>query len=141
MMRRQPVTVEADLTLREAADQYFLHFPYKAYPVVRDGEFLGILSLRALQEVPRDQWDLLRAGEVVARSGPLPVVHPEEPVLQALRKLAESGQSRLAVVENGVLVGLLCGRDVMDLMEIRAGLASPRANGSFGEGVPAGSKA
>jgi Zn-dependent protease len=140
MMRRQPVTVEADLTLREVADQYFLRYPYKAYPVVQDGRFLGILTLRALQERERDQWETLRAGEVVTRNGPLPVVQPQEAVLQALKKLAESGQSRLAVVENGVLVGLLCGRDVMDLMEIRAGLASPRANGSFGEGVPAGSK-
>jgi CBS domain-containing protein len=138
--RRQPVTVEASLSLREVADQFFLRYPYKAYPVVRDSEFLGILTLRALQEVPQDQWDVLRAGEVVARSRPLPVVQPEEPVLQALRKLAESGHSRLAVVENGVLVGLLCGRDVMNLMEIRAGLALPRTAGSFDEGVTVESK-
>lgn len=141
MMRRQPVAVEADLSLQEVADQFFLRYPYKAYPVVRNGEFLGILTLRALQETPRDQWGLLRAGEVVARSGPLPVVHREEPVLQALRKLAESGHSRLAVVENGALVGLLCGRDVMDLLEIRAGLAPPRDAGSLGEAWTAGTKA
>jgi Zn-dependent protease/predicted transcriptional regulator len=129
MMRREPVTVPTDLSLRDVADQFFLRYPYKAYPVVRDGEFLGMLTLRALQEVPRDQWEVLRAGDVVARSGPLPVVHPAEPVLQALQKLAQSGHSRLPVVENRALVGLLCSRDVMDLMEIRAGLALPRAAG------------
>jgi Zn-dependent protease len=140
MMRRQPVTVEANLSLREVADNYFLRYPYKAYPVVREGKYLGILTLRALQELERDQWDGLRAGDVVARSGPRPVVQPQEPVLQALQKLAESGQSRLAVVDNGTLVGLLCGRDVMDLVEIRAGLALPRAAGSFGEDVPTESR-
>lgn len=67
--------------------------------------------------------------------------HYLEPVLHALRKLAESGHSRLAVVENGALVGLLCGRDVMDLLEIRAGLASPRDAGSLGEAWTAGTKA
>src|SRR5689334_24310621 len=43
MMRPQPVTVEAHRTLREVADQFFLRYPYKAYPVVRDGEFVGML--------------------------------------------------------------------------------------------------
>lgn len=126
MMRRQPVTVEANRSLREAADEFFLRYPYKAYPVVDNGKLLGVLTLRALQELPREQWDQLRAGEVAARSDVLPAVHPQEPVLQALRKLAESGQSRLPVVENGALVGILSSRDVMDLMEIRSGLALPR---------------
>lgn len=125
IMRRQPVTVEADRSLREVADEFFLRYPYKAYPVVRDGEFVGMLSLRALQETERDRWEAVRAGDLAGVRGLVPVVHPQEPVLQALRKLAESGQSRLPVVEDGSLVGLLCGRDVMDLMEIRAGLALP----------------
>lgn len=85
-----------------------------------------MLTLRALQETERDRWEVVRAGDLVGGRSPVPVVHAQEPVLQALRKLAESGQSRLPVVENGSLVGLLCGRDVMNLMEIRAGLAPPR---------------
>ena len=126
MMRPQPVTVEAHRTLREVADQFFLRYPYKAYPVVRDGEFVGMLTLGALQGTDRDRWDVVRAGDLAGGRGPAPAVHPREPVLQALRKLAASGQSRLPVVEDGRLVGLLCGRDLLDLMEIRAGLAPPR---------------
>jgi CBS domain-containing protein len=125
-MRPQPITVEAHRTLREVADQFFLRYPYKAYPVVRDGEFVGMLTLGALQGTDRDRWDVVRAGDLVGGPGPAPVAHPREPVLQALRKLAASGQSRLPIVEDGRLVGLLCGRDLLDLMEIRAGLAPPR---------------
>ena len=133
MMRRQPVAIPARLTLREAVDEYFLRFPYKAYPVVHDGKFLGILTLRAVQELPQDQWPHLDAGTVVLQGDSAPVVHPDEPVLQALQKLAESGQSRLGIVEDGVLVGLLCRRDVMDLMEIRAGLARPHAESAHAD--------
>jgi len=128
MMRRDPITVDARLTLREIADRYFLRHPYKAYPVVQDGRFVGMLTLRALQRLPHEEWDLHRAGDVATQQGTLPTVHPEEPVLTALRKLAESGQSRLPVVSNGDLVGLLCGRDVMELMEIRSGLAAGRSS-------------
>jgi CBS domain-containing protein len=68
----------------------------------------------------------MRVGDLIGERVTAPVVHPQEPVLLAMRKLAENGQSRLPVVESGRLVGLLCSRDVMDLMEIRAGLAPPR---------------
>jgi CBS domain-containing protein len=137
MMRRQPVTVDAHLTLREVADQFFLRYPYKAYPVVRDGEFVGMLTLGALQETERGRWEVVRAGDLAAGRGRVPVVHPREPVLQALRKLAESGQSRLPVVEEGSLVGLLCARDLMDLMEIRAGLVPPHGGpGGLNEPLP-----
>lgn len=125
LMRRQPLTIDADRSLREAADQFFLRYPHKAYPVIQDGRFLGLLTLRALQEQPRDQWEVVRVGDVAAQGGPWPVADPRDPVLDALRKLAESGQSRLAVVEDDALVGLLCHRDVMNLLEIRAGLAPP----------------
>jgi len=133
LMRRQPLTVPADLSLREAADQYFLRHPHKAYPVVRDQEFLGILTLRAAQAVPRDQWEVRRVAEVVRQGDPSPTAHPHEPVLQALRKMAESGQGRLAVLDEGALVGLLCGRDVMSWLEIRAGLAPPPAGADSDE--------
>lgn len=126
MMQRRPVTLDADLTLRDAAENFFLRYPYKAYPVVSGGRFVGVLTLRDVQSTPRDQWDTLRVGDVAARDSDLPVIRPQEPALHALRKLAATGKRRLPVVDNGVLVGLLCGRDLMDLMEIRAGLAMPR---------------
>ncbi|HMO35319.1 MAG TPA: site-2 protease family protein [Gemmatales bacterium] len=125
MMRHNPVTLDAGLTLREAVDQFFMSYPYKAYPVIQEGRYLGMLTLRGLQSIPREEWDLRRVGESVAQHGEQAVISPHLPVMQALQKLAESGNSRLAVVDRGVLVGLLCSRDVMSLIENRAGLASP----------------
>lgn len=127
VMRRQPITIEAHLPLREVVEHFFLRHPHKVYPVIRDGRFVGVLTLRALQATPRDQWEIVQAGDLAARRGQVPIVHPQEPAVQALRKLAESNQSRLPVVEAGSLVGLLCGRDVMALMELRSGLLPPHS--------------
>lgn len=126
VMRSQPVTVDARQPLNEIVDQYFLRYPYKAYPVTDNSRYLGLLTLRSVQEIDRHDWSAVHAGDVVSRQEHLPVASPHELVLHAMRKLAESGQSRLAVVENGALVGLLCGRDVMNFMENRAGLARLR---------------
>lgn len=126
MMRRNPVTLDVNLTLKDAVEQYFMSYPYKAYPVIHDGKYVGMLTLRGLQSVPRDQWDHRRVGEVLTLGGEQAIISPRLPVMLALQKLAESGQSRLAVVEQGTLVGLLCSRDVMSLIENRAGLTAPR---------------
>jgi Zn-dependent protease/CBS domain-containing protein len=139
MMCRQPVAVRADQPLSEIVDQYFLKFPYKAYPVIQDGRFQGMVTLRALQQVPRENWPAVRAGELAGRQGPSSTLRPQDPLLQAMQKLAESRESRLPVLENGSLVGLLCGRDIIDFLQVRAGLnlrheglspaSSRRANG------------
>jgi Zn-dependent protease len=126
MMRTQPVALDADLTLNEVLDHYFLRYPYKAYPVVENGRPVGVLTLRMLQEVDRQEWPVLRARDLVERREPTPILHPDEPVLNALRKMSESEQSRLPVVDNGQLVGLLCRRDIMAFLEVRAGLAETR---------------
>lgn len=126
VMNPQPIAVDAHLTLREAVEEFFLHYPHKAYPVVDDGRFAGILTLRDVQEAGRDRWDFMRVGELVARQPPLPELRPGDPLLQAVKLFAESDQSRLPVIDDGRLVGLLCARDVMDLMEIRAGLTPER---------------
>ncbi len=127
MMRSRPVTVEANLTIRDVVEQFFLRFPYKAYPVVEGGTLVGLLTLGAVQQSDRQQWDVRRARDLAVPASQLPQVRPDEPVLQALQKLAASGASRVPVVQNGSLVGLLCGRDVMDFLEIRGGLSHGRA--------------
>jgi Zn-dependent protease/predicted transcriptional regulator len=126
MMNPHPITIDAHLSLREAIEEYFLHYPHKAYPVVDGSHFIGVLTLRDIQEAGRDRWEELHAGDLAARQVPLPELRPDDSVIKALRLFAESDQSRLPVVENGHLVGLLCARDVMDLMEIRAGLSPDR---------------
>ncbi len=138
VMRRSPAAVEAGLTLQEVVDQFFLRYPYTAYPVVQGGKFVGVLTLRDMQGTNPERWGTVRAGDLAGGQGPVPVVHPQEPVLQALGKLARSERSRLPVVEDGLLVGLLCARDVTDLAEIRAGLARPPERPTGGDGPSRG---
>jgi CBS domain-containing protein len=125
---RDPIIMPAGLTVREAVDLFFLRRPYKAYPVVdADGSYVGMLTLGDIQQLEPELWEQTTVGELAARGERLPMVRLEEPAIRALHKLAESGQSRLPVLENGRLVGLVCLRDLMNSMEIRAGLISPRS--------------
>ncbi len=123
MMNPKPIVIDARRSLGEAVDGYFLRNPYKAYPVIEDGQFIGMLTLRAVQQTDRDVWDITSVRDLLSRQEPVPVLSPRDPAMRALRTLAECGESRLAVIDNHSLVGMLSMRDIMDEVEIRAGLA------------------
>ncbi|MER3416288.1 MAG: hypothetical protein C4297_08780 [Gemmataceae bacterium] len=123
IMRRQPVAIPAHTLLANILEDFFLRYPYKAYPVVEDGRLVGMFTLHHLKDVPRDEWDMLDAAAVVTGDGNLPVLHPNDLVLAALRKMNETGYARLPVVENGLLVGILSKRDILGVLEVRSGLA------------------
>ncbi len=127
VMNRQPISIPADVLLSDVVENYFFRFPFKTFPVEQNGRFLGVLTLRSLQNVDRQEWTMLRAGDLVQRARSIPTLSPDEPVLSALRKMTESDHSRLPVLEAGQLAGLLSRRDIMNFLEIRAGLAeTPR---------------
>ncbi len=126
LMCRDVIALPPGLTIREVIDHFFLRRPYKAYPVVQDGQFVGLLTLEAIQSVPAEQWESVTVGEVAARGEGVPTLRPHESAISALRKLAETDLSRLPVVENGQFYGLLCRRDLMHYLEIRSSLALPR---------------
>ncbi len=126
LMCRDVIVLPPGLTIREVVNHFFLRRPYKAYPVVQDGQFVGLLTLDAIQNVPIEEWESTTAGEVAAQGEAVPTLRPHEPAINALRKLAETDLSRLPVVENGQFYGLLCRRDLMHYLEIRSSLALPR---------------
>jgi Zn-dependent protease len=74
VMSPRLVTVAEDATLQEVVDEYFLRYDHTAFPV-RDsvGDTLGILTLRAVRQVPRDQWTLRQAWSAMTRLADAPV--------------------------------------------------------------------
>ncbi len=51
-------------------------------------------------------------------------IHPDEEAIAGLKRITETGQPRLMVVEHGRLVGLLSLRDLMDLFQLKAELSA-----------------
>jgi CBS domain-containing protein len=139
LMCPDPLTVPAETPLHEVVQGYFLKHPYKAYPVLEDGKFLGMLTLKSVQDVGPERWASVPAREAAVRQ--TMVLTPRVPAVQALQTLAASGHSRLPVLDAGELVGLLCLRDIMDFIEIRTGLSLAPAEMAWTGDGPAATEA
>jgi Zn-dependent protease/predicted transcriptional regulator len=121
-MMRDVVTVPGEITVADAARDYFMRTGYGAYPVVRGASVVGLILLRDILKMPPEERDNTSVqGAMIPLRDDL-VASPGDPVLEALSRLAGSALGRLLVMEDGRLVGVLSARAVLRQLKLRQDL-------------------
>jgi Zn-dependent protease len=120
IMTPNPVWIPATLPLSLAIDEFFLTNHHIAFPVcTEEGEFRGLLRLEFVKNVSREKWPYTLAGDVVAERGAETLsVDVETPAARGMRLLLAAGSGRLAVTENGRLVGIVTRHDILHFIKI-----------------------
>ncbi|MGD2079669.1 MAG: site-2 protease family protein [Nitrospirota bacterium] len=113
LMIENPVTVSPSTSLEELAESYFMKYHYKMFPVVENGRLLGCISMEQAKEIPRDRWGERRVGDLAEGCSGENTIPPESDVMEALSAMNRRGKSRLMVVEDGRLLGIITTRDIM----------------------------
>ena len=117
VMVRDPVTVAADLPLDRFMDGVFLTRRHTAYPVMDAGRPVGLLSFRAVAQIPRERWPDLRTRDRMVPLARAAVVAPADALEDALTPLLSSPLRRAVVMQDGQLVGLLSATDLLRILE------------------------
>jgi Zn-dependent protease/CBS domain-containing protein len=116
-MTPDPDTVPDYATVRELLDEYFMRRRHGAYPVTRGDETVGLITLHAVREVPREERDTRTAGDVMLAADEKIVVRPEERMVAVLDKLRGSPAHRVLVMSDGALLGIITASDIAFWME------------------------
>ena len=116
LMIPHPVTADPDQTLGEFMDSVAGVARYTAYPVVHDGQVLGVLPLRRVLETPRNEWDERRVRDCMLRRDEVPLLQPDEDALKALEDLAAGDLHRGLVLDNSHLAGFVSITDIARLL-------------------------
>jgi len=127
LMIRQPVTVNADLTLGQFMDDVAWSRRYTTYPVLERGRPIGLLAFRSVASVPRDEWNTSRVRDAMVPRDEVPLLDEAQPAIDALAELSGSDVHRGLVVEDGSLVGLLSITDLARALEVGPPTRSVRA--------------
>ena len=112
LMTTTPVTVEADLSVGEWVRNYVYKFHFQMYPVMEEGALAGCVHSRDLRGVPEGEWERLRVRDLGHRCHAENTVRPDDDAGEALSRMTQSGNTRLLVVEDGRLVGILTLKDM-----------------------------
>lgn len=119
LMRTQGAYVEPTIRVRQLLDDWFLRHDELAWPVLQNGIFVGIVSIDDLRKTKPEDWAVKTVSEVMTPAEKIALTTPDEPLNDALRKLASRNVRQLPVLEGGMLIGMLYERDIARWLELR----------------------
>ncbi|MGC9974622.1 MAG: site-2 protease family protein [Gaiellaceae bacterium] len=112
LMTREPVTAPANETLGEFADSLSGLARHSTYPVVSNGDVLGLLPFGAISGRPRVEWGNRLVRDITLTRDRVPFLDSEDTAVDALNELAGGEIGRSLVVHDGKLVGILSISDL-----------------------------
>lgn len=122
VMAKELTVVPAEATVDQAVNDYFMVYNYPAFPVKRDEDFLGLVALADIRQVPRERWPWVSIAEIVPPVKAEHVVKPDDDAWDALMKMSTEGVGRLLVMSDGRLAGILGRSHIIRLIRTRAEL-------------------
>jgi Zn-dependent protease/CBS domain-containing protein len=106
------VRIPPELSLQHAVDDYFMRYDHGAFPVEEQGRTIGLLTLRGVRRVPREQWPTRRVRDHMVPLGDQVVVAPHARMDGVLDKLQDGDAGRVLVVQDGEVVGIITPWDL-----------------------------
>ncbi len=119
IMTKDVKTVEPDLTLQQLQDYALTPTKHHGFPVVKNGELLGLVTDEDVRRVNPEHWDERRVDQVMKGMKNLVTASPGDAAVDALIKLAKAGVGRLPVVDNEKLVGIVTRSDFARVIQER----------------------
>lgn len=119
VMTHSPLTVPANITLRQLVDNYIYGSFHETFPVMDGGRLAGSIGVNDLRGTNKDEWDRFLVSDAMHPLSALNTIGLNDKTETALRKMREGGHSRLLVVENGRLAGIVALRDIMRLLSLK----------------------
>ncbi len=119
-MKSDPITVSPGMTIKQLVEDYVYVFHHKLYPVVDgSGRLEGCITTQQIKEVPREEWDQKRVGDLKNPCSGENTLSPDTDAVEALSLMNRTGASRLMVTENGRLVGVVTLKDMLKFLSLR----------------------
>ena len=122
-MSQSVITVQPSLRIDRLVEDFYLTHKHITYPVVERERIVGIVTLKQVKDVPRDQWREKTVSEVMKPIQEEMMLDPDGEAVDALQKMIRSGEGRLPVVKDGQAVGMITRKDILNLLEIKTDLA------------------
>jgi Zn-dependent protease len=121
-MTSDPVAAPPDISLRDFVDDYVYRFRHDLFPVVRQGKLVGAIGMKETSAVPRNAWEKTNVGDAMARVSDANTIEVSADSMQALAKMRDGKASRLLVLDDGRLVGIVALKDFLDLLSLKLAL-------------------
>ena len=122
IMTEQIVGVDWLTSVDELVRDYVYKHQFTNFPVFNRDEFLGMVSLDEVKQVPKELWAFKQVRDIMTPVEHVPSLKPTDDATEALAKMVSDDLGRMPVIEDGHLVGIVSRRDIMNLFKIKSDL-------------------
>jgi Zn-dependent protease/CBS domain-containing protein len=126
VMTPDPIAVPPDLPIARFVEEYVYRYRHHEFPVARDGVLIGCIGTKQVAALDRRLWPQTAVAAMAVACTPTDTIAPEAAALDAIAQMSGAGRSRLFVVRDGRLVGVLSHRDLVELLSVRLELIDDR---------------
>jgi Zn-dependent protease/predicted transcriptional regulator len=119
IMTREVLTVPPEITVQQLVSDYLLVHRHGGYPVVKNGEVLGVITLQCVRAVPKEERDSMTVREAMVPLERTVMVKSSVTALDAMQKMARNRVGRVLVIDGGRLVGMATREDVVRTIQTR----------------------
>lgn len=121
-MNTNPVAVQDSITVEQLVEDYIYKYHYKMFPVMSGDKLAGCITTRQVKEIPREAWGRETIREAASQCSPENTISPDTDAIKALAMMTQTGVSRMLVVDNGRLVGIVTLKDLLDFFSLKVEL-------------------
>jgi len=112
-------TLSPSITIDKAVDEYFLRYGYGGFPVTDDGKFLGIVTLKEVKNIPREDWGRVKASDILVPHDKKWEVSINDDVMKALELMIKEDKGRVVVTEKDRIIGLITRNGIARYVQIK----------------------
>ena len=122
IMTQECLTVPSSLGVDRLIEDHVLAGGKRCFFVADNGSMEGLITLRDLRSVPREQRFGLTTGQLMTRIDSLLRVHPEDDVWGVLQQMDEHDVNQVPVMDNGSFLGMITREHLLHDIRLRAEL-------------------
>ncbi len=126
VMTPDPISVPPDLPISRFIDDYLYRHHHREFPVAHDGVLLGRIGTKQVAALDRRLWPQTEVSAVMLARTEEDTIAPDAASLDAIARMSGSGHSHLFVVRDGLLVGVISRRDLIELLSVKLELVDDR---------------
>jgi CBS domain-containing protein len=119
-----PVAVDISMTISEFVNEYVFHYHHRAFPVLDQNRFVGMVDVRSIRRIPTAEWSSTKIAACLSDPGTYCVLDPDVDAAEAFRILTTRGCSRAPIVRDASLLGILTRSDLLKLISLRQEIAA-----------------
>jgi len=121
-MNPNPIAVSSSISVGDLIEDYIYKYHFKMFPVVENGKLIGCVTLNQVKTVPKEERSKHTVKQLMVACSKNNTVAPDDDAMKALSIMKKNNVSRLMVVQDDQLVGVISLKDMMGLLSLKIDL-------------------